>query len=609
MREENVEEVKALVFDTLRDLAENGIDKQLLEASLNMLEFKLRENETGSYPQGISYAISALDSWLYGGDYVDSLSFEDKVKALRAGINTGYYEKIIKEVFLESTHSAELIMLPSSDLGERILAAEKQRLSDIKAGLTDRQICEVIKRTNALREWQSSEDGEEALATLPYLTKEDLTEQPQDYPCEEHLSQNGKLLYTPISSNGITYTTLMFDATDLSESEIFAASVLTDVLIHLPTKKYDAVSLQTRIKSELGGFSVSLVPFTKKGEVSLYLQVRISSLDSRIVSARQITEEVLLNSIFDDKETIKRLVKQNKNGYYESIIASGHSVGMNRCTAQLTAEGAISEYAGGIECYLGYKRLDAEFDSVIDKFIVDMKNIAKRLFVKERITVCYAGQKNDGAMLVFSEMLPSGGAVTGKSPVMPFGKRDEAVIIPSGVAYATRIAASGGENHGSMAVVRSILSYQHLWNAIRVQGGAYGAGFVSRKNGIHGFYTYRDPNPSRSFECFDSSAEFLRGIAESGEDITNFIIGAVGDTSPLVTPRITKALAISSYFRGETYADRLRQRLELVNTDKSDLLAAADLIERLRPSSGSCVLLGKDKLAVLGYTPDNVIEL
>ncbi len=610
VKREDVDAAKTLVLDTLRHLADDGIDKSLLEASVNILEFKLRENEVGSYPQGISYAIAVLDSWLYGGDIAESLAFEKRILFLREGIDSDYYEKIIRNIFLESPHSAELVMIPSADLGEKVLILEKKRLAEAKANMSEDELRQVIDRTLALEDWQRSEDSEQALSMLPSLTKDDLCEEPEDYPCEEYELLGNKAIYTPVSSNGITYTTLMFDATDLSEDEIFAASVLTDVLIHLSTEKSDAVALQTRIKSELGGFSTSLAPFTRDGKAYLYLQVRISSLDSRLDSASQIAEEILLHSLLDDKETVRKLVKQNKNGYYESIIASGHSVGMHRCTAYLTAEGAISEYSGGIECYLRYKRLDMEFDLVIDEFIAQMKRIAKKIFVKERLTVCHAGKRSDDAMRAFIEMLPSGERVCGESPVKPLGKRNEAIVIPAGIAYATRVAATEGEeNRGYMAVVRSILSYQYLWNEIRVQGGAYGAGFVARKNGIHGFYTYRDPNPSRSLECFAACADFLRDVASSGEDITNFIIGAVGDTSPIITPRIMKSLALSSYFRGESYSDRLRYREELVNTDKDDIVAAAELIERLYPLSGSCVLLGKDKLSELNYTPDNIIEL
>ena len=160
-----------------------------------------------------------------------------------------------------------------------------------------------------------------------------------------------------------------------------------------------------------------------------------------------------------------------------------------------------------------------------------------------------------------------------------------------------------------MGVVRSILSFGYLWNSIRVQGGAYGAGFIKRNNGNVGFYTYRDPDAKRSLGIFDESAAYLRSVAESGEDITNFIIGALGDSDPLITPKVLSALAVASYLRGESYEDRVRARTELISTSKDELLAAAELIERVFENSGACVVGGKDKLDACKDKIDTVIEI
>ena len=53
------EKVEALVLETLRALADKGIDRMTVDASLNTVEFRLRENNFGSFPRGIA-AIAAL---------------------------------------------------------------------------------------------------------------------------------------------------------------------------------------------------------------------------------------------------------------------------------------------------------------------------------------------------------------------------------------------------------------------------------------------------------------------------------------------------------------------------------------------------------------------
>ena len=85
--------------------------------------------------------------------------------------------------------------------------------------------------------------------------------------------------------------------------------------------------------------------------------------------------------------------------------------------------------------------------------------------------------------------------------------KDEYFLLPSKVAYAVL----GGRNPdvknnlGLMRVARSILSYEYLWNTVRVQGGAYGVGFVPRRDGGLSFYSYRDPSPAKSIEAYKKS--------------------------------------------------------------------------------------------------------
>ena len=173
-KEENAEKLKALCIETLKNIAESGIDREALTASFNSFEFRVREQDSQGFPMGISYAISALDSWLYGGDPVSSLAFEDDICELRNLLSGDYYENVLRRVFLESKHSATLYMIPSSTLGDKKIAAEKKRLESERSRMSESDIEEVIEKTNRIEQWQKSEDSEEALKTLPSLTINDI---------------------------------------------------------------------------------------------------------------------------------------------------------------------------------------------------------------------------------------------------------------------------------------------------------------------------------------------------------------------------------------------------------------------------------------------------
>ena len=51
MLKENVPKVEALVLETLEKIAEEGFDQEAIDASINSIEFNLREFNTGSFPR------------------------------------------------------------------------------------------------------------------------------------------------------------------------------------------------------------------------------------------------------------------------------------------------------------------------------------------------------------------------------------------------------------------------------------------------------------------------------------------------------------------------------------------------------------------------------
>lgn len=64
----NVEQKEAFIStieDTLRKIAEEGIDKKALRAGINYHEFRFREADFGSYPRGLMYGLQLFDQLDY----------------------------------------------------------------------------------------------------------------------------------------------------------------------------------------------------------------------------------------------------------------------------------------------------------------------------------------------------------------------------------------------------------------------------------------------------------------------------------------------------------------------------------------------------------------
>lgn len=60
--EDDLPKVEELIMKTLKNLSEEGFESDAVEASMNTIEFSLRENNTGSFPRGLSLMLRSIVS-------------------------------------------------------------------------------------------------------------------------------------------------------------------------------------------------------------------------------------------------------------------------------------------------------------------------------------------------------------------------------------------------------------------------------------------------------------------------------------------------------------------------------------------------------------------
>ena len=124
VRPENVDKVEELVMDTLRKVAEEGFPEDALAASMNTVEFQLREFNTGSFPKGLSLMLGSMSKWVYDRNPTEALKFEEplaELKASIAGDGSKVFQDMIREFLLENTHRTTVEMYPSKSLEEEQL--------------------------------------------------------------------------------------------------------------------------------------------------------------------------------------------------------------------------------------------------------------------------------------------------------------------------------------------------------------------------------------------------------------------------------------------------------------------------------------------------------
>ena len=604
------ERIAEIIEETVRSTVNDGIDRSRLEAIINHYEFKLREMDFGSLPSGVAFAMTMFGYWMYGGAPEESILTDDAMAELKSGIDSGAFEATLRRMILDCNHKASVIMIPDPTLSEKATAEREERLRAIRESMTDEELDKIVNKQNALRQWQEEDESDEAIASLPTLSLSDVPENGSMAEVRVEEKNGIKILYPQVKTNGIVYIYLYFNLQDLANEDLFILSLMTTALLNYRTKTQDPLTLQSDIKANLGSFFCSAELVADGAEATPYLKVGASALLTKQDELLRILEDVLLGTQIDDCGEIEKLLAQAKSQVEDVMISSGESVALARVEASISEAGAISEYLSGYEAYkIICDALDRE--GGVRELTDRVRSLYEKIFSRDRLTVSVTGAPDGNLADRIIAVFPKRGEISERRNTALCADKNEFFLIPSKVAYAVIGGRSDRvrDNLGALRVARSILSYEYLWNTVRVKSGAYGTGFVPRRDGGISFYSYRDPSPARSIEFYKESTDYLRSLAEEGEELTKFIIGAIGEYDVLTTPRTSAMLATRSYMSGWGTADEARVRRNMLSMRPEDLLLCADIIDEALKDYSQAVVGGREHLDSLPEKPSKIYEI
>ena len=611
IKEENLERVQLLITETLQKLASEGLDREQLEAVMANTEFKLRERDFGYYPQGLIFGFSALETWLYGGDPAANLQVGDLFENMRKKLHQGYFEQLIRDALLENPHSAKVVLRPSYTAGEKRRNAEQERLQRETAVWTEEDRAAVTSRQEVLLAWQNSADTPENLATIPQLSLEDLPAEPEQIPTEEMVVAGVPVVVHPLQTSGIVYVSMYFDAESCTEEELSCLSFACKLLGAADTQAHTASQIINKTRLLCGNLHAAPASYNisgSQGEAAVKLCVSFSTLESRLNEAVELVAEILKQSVFADA-TAREILRQNKMQMFQRVVMGGNAVGLGRIAAQSLASGVADECISGVTYYQWLKNQEENWN--FETLNAAMTALLQKLVNKNAMTISITGTEQVEPL---AQMIVAAMPEQEKRPAVklqPWGLRKEGIAIPADVAFAVvggNVSNNGGQYCGQLQLAGQIVSLAYLWNAIRVQGGAYGAGMVARDTGLAACYSYRDPNGAGSVEKYRVCAQFLRDFAAQAADFTGFIIGAVAGSSPLMTPKTKAQVADRFYFSRTTWEERCKTRNQLLHTDAKQLLQVADVLEKTLNEGGICVVGGQPQLDKCEYL-ESVITL
>uniref|UniRef100_A0A7N0TDM5 Peptidase M16C associated domain-containing protein n=1 Tax=Kalanchoe fedtschenkoi TaxID=63787 RepID=A0A7N0TDM5_KALFE len=329
---EDIYKVEELVMTTLKKLAEEGFHPDTVEASMNTIEFSLRENNTGSFPRGLSLMLDSIGKWIYDLDPFEPLKYEKPLNDLKARIakegSKAVFSPLIEKFILNNPHRVTVEMEPDPEKASADEAEEKAILEKVKASMTEEDLAELARATQELRLKQETPDPPEALKCVPSLSLDDIPKTPTQVPLEVGEINGVKILKHDLFTNDVLYTEAVFNMSLVKQELLPLVPLFCQSLMEMGTKNLDFVQLNQLIGRKTGGISV--FPFTSairgKDEPCSQMIVRGKAMAGRADDLFNLMNILLQEVQFTDQQQFKQFVFQSKARMENRVRGSGHGV-------------------------------------------------------------------------------------------------------------------------------------------------------------------------------------------------------------------------------------------------------------------------------------------
>lgn len=595
-----------VVDSTLRSIALKGIDKDMLEAALNRTEFTARENDYQGRPKGLFYGVRAMDMWLYDRNPMDALRYIDDMNRLRENLKTNYFENLLLRYVIKNPHQVLITMKPEKGLTEKMNRETAEKLASFKSSLSDEQLDKIMASTKALKERQASGETEEALKTIPLLSRKDLKRPVEEEVLEKENVSGVDHFHFQVHTNGITYVNFYFTLGNLKEEDIPYAILLSSLLRSLSTTKHSYTELARLSNAYTGGMSFALNGYGKVNDTSSYLPaltIRAKALTSKTDKLMDLLGEVINHTLFTDTKRLKELILQEKSEWDMSAFSRGHTLVMTRLTSYFSRGGEFAEQSG-LSYYYFLADLVKHFDENKDALEEKLAAISKKIFTRSGLFFETIGEEEEKKAVLANLPLVLDDMEEGEKAEphvysFPPESRNEAFLTSGKVQYVAKggnFKSHGFAYTGALRVMETILRYEYLWKKIRVLGGAYGAFTQFLRDGTAILCSYRDPNLSETIKAYEELPAYLENLTLSDREMTKYVIGTMAADEIQLTPSMKGERAMVHYLSGNTRESRMKIRDEIINCQVEDIRKLAPLVDSVMKDPYICVMGSEDRI-------------
>ncbi|GLS26419.1 insulinase family protein [Marinibactrum halimedae] len=576
---------EALVLGVLEDIATNGVPEAHVEACLHQLELMQREVGGDTYPYGLQLILNGLTAATHRGDPIGLLDIEPALATLRENIkDPEFIKSLARELLLDNPHRVLLTMVPDTKINARKIAAEEQRLAEIKAGLSDEQAQGIVELAKALQERQQQVDDE---SILPKVGVEDVPAELHYLDGERHTLGEVPLTTYAAGTNGLVYQQIVVDLPalddDLKALLPFYAVCLTE--LGVKEKSYlETQQWQSQVAGSLHAFTTIRGTIDDTQTISGKLTLSGKALARNQQALSELMQATLEHVRFDEHARIRELLAQIRSRKEMSVTGSGHTLAMTAACAGMGPGAKISHELSGLAGIQSVKALDGSLtdENALSRLAEQLRAIHQLVVAAPRQYLVVGEQEY---LTQYQKSLADCWATTALKAGSGFSHPSvnttirQAWTTNTQVNFCAKAYPTVPIDHPDAApltVLGGFLRNGILHRCIREQGGAYGGGASQDSNiAAFRFYSYRDPRLEDTLKDFDASLEWLQQHDHTAQSLEEAILGVVGALDKPSSPAGECKQIFQSELFGRNKAQRQRFRERVLNTTLEDLKRVA----------------------------------
>lgn len=604
---DKLDEMKKVIFDTLKKIADEGINKNSLLASINGAEFHYCEADFGRFPKGLEYGVLALSTWLYSDtDAFTRLHQTEVFPKLRELIETGYYEDLIRDYMLNSNSQVFSSIAPKKGLGAEDEKKLADKLAAMKDKMSDDEIEKLIADTAALKAYQSEPSTPEELATLPLLERKDIKREITPYINEETEIAGVPALFHETETNGIVYMKMMFNSSSLTEDEMPYASLGLALMGDMDTENYSYLELNNQIYIHTGGIATDMTAYnliTEPGEAEKYkpfVCVNGKVMSHSLGKMTELMAEEMFHTDFSSLTRVRELVAEGISRTRYALSAGGHSTAIHRAGSYISSSERVFDLTAGYSFYKFACKCAEMSDEELKAEVAKAAAVIRKLLIKNGLMIDITCNREllESSRPGIEKLLAQ--LPEGEKPASKYGMTFTEDLKNEGfktsgevnyVAIAGRFSDRSSKNIAALIMLRVILSREYLYNKLRVLGGAYGCGYsFSELRGSGFFYSYRDPHIKETVDVYKQAADYVANFDADEREMTKYVIGTMGNIDQPLSPADKGSRSLSAYMSEIDPTQRQEIRNFILDATPEDIRAAADSIREITSGGALCTV-------------------